>query len=471
MRPVGPGPVVLALSAALVTACGSGTIDAADVFDGEVLTIAEADATHPTVAVDPRDGTVYIAWVGVTEGESNVYLARLDASGSPPRAGAGPVRVNDVPGDAAPHEQAPAQVRVGPEGEVYVVWQNNTIVPGRRFPASDLRFARSTDGGRSFEPAIYVNDDAGGPPASHTFHDLVVAPDGTIYVSWIDGRDPDRGSRIRVARSSDGGRSFGPSTVVDDEEACPCCRTALALGPRGELYIAWRKVFEGSIRDIVLARSTDGGRSFGPPVRVHEDDWDFEACPHAGPAVEVDDGGRIHVAWYTGAEGREGLWYATSDDAAARFSPPRPLLATGWAPPSLIRLALHEGRVWAAWDDRRDGDRRVVVATVPPAGRRIAARGDVKGTEIGRGSAPAVAVGGGVRAVVWLEDGAVRSRVSRDRGPAVGPNVAAGRYSSRSLKAGSFSPQGIDATRTRMITAIPISAAAGRWSPAWVRRR
>src|SRR5690606_2687359 len=276
-----------------------------------LATVADGGATHPTVAIDPTRGAVYVAWVGTpdADGRADVYLARSDDGGATYGA---PVRVNHIPGDAAPHAQAPAQVVVGPDGTVYVVWQNNTKIEGRRFPASDLRLARSRDGGRSFEPAVYVNDDAGGLPASHTFHDVAVLPDGTVLVSWIDGRAraaaeaaanaggsgaptgsarggspaasggaghhgghgalEEPSSQIRVARSLDGGRTFGPSVLVA-EQACPCCRTSLAVGPSGEVYLAWRAVFAGSIRDVVVARSDDGGRSFRPAIPVHDDGW------------------------------------------------------------------------------------------------------------------------------------------------------------------------------------------------------
>src|SRR5690606_37174171 len=169
------------------------------------LMVADASATRPTLALAPDGGGAWVAWVS-DGASSDVWVRHVAADGT---ADPAPVRVNDVPGDAAPHGQAPARVAAGPEGHVYVTWQNNQIVEGRAFPASDLRFARSTDGGRTFEPAIFVNDDAGGPAASHTFHDMVVGPDGTVIVSWIDGRralsDPD----IRLAASRDGGASFG----------------------------------------------------------------------------------------------------------------------------------------------------------------------------------------------------------------------------------------------------------------------
>src|SRR5690606_15200860 len=154
-------------------ACSSPAIPSHDVQ------LASSGAGNPTVAVDEPSRLAYAAWV-----ESNdVYLAVIDSTGNRTT-----VRVNDIPGDAAPHDQAPPQVALGPDRAVYVVWQNNTEIPGRRFPASNLRFARSLDGGRTFEPAIFVNDDAHDIPASHTFQDIAVADDGTILVSWIDGR-------------------------------------------------------------------------------------------------------------------------------------------------------------------------------------------------------------------------------------------------------------------------------------------
>ena len=401
--------------------------DSAHTAIDDVLLVAAGAAHSPTVAV-AANGTAYVAWVS---GDSvhDVLLARV---------GQTPVRVNDIHGDAAPHTQAPAQVAVGPEGNIYVVWQNNTHIEGRRFPVSDLRLARSTDGGRTFEPAIYVNDDAGATPASHTFHDVAVSDDGTVYVSWIDSRDQEAaahqrlpptsgdvaahamhgvgageghdipashdhgvggdpsGPEIRVARSTDGGRTFSASVVVDSA-ACPCCRTSLALGPDGSVYVAWRKIFPGNVRDIVVARAAPELDGFSEPVRVHEDGWVFPGCPHAGPSLAVDAEGRLLVGWYTGREGRQGLWYTHSSDGGRSFAPATPILTEEWVPPSLLRLAVGEGSVWAAWDDRTDGSPRVRVASGPVGGELVPMeRWQVEGSD------PAVAVTDGGAVVSWL---------------------------------------------------------------------
>jgi hypothetical protein len=395
---------------------------------GPVYTPISEGASNPTVAIDAHRASVYVAWVQTEEGVSNVYLSR--ASG-PESSFTPPVRVNHRPGDAAPHEQAPAQVAVGPEGNVYVVWQTTTPIEGRRFPASDLRFARSTDGGRSFEPTITVNDDAGGPPASHTFHNIAVGPDGTVYVSWIDSRnrasssDPPEDSHggsangnalvhhdsvpgpdIRIARSTDGGRSFEPSVIVD-RGACPCCRTALAVSRDGKVYAAWRKVFEGNVRDIVLASSNDGARTFTPPVRVHEDGWVFAGCPHTGPGLAIDDAGRVHIAWYTGADRAIGLYYAAAEESTTGFAPPA-VLVKGPVPVSQVKLAASGPNVFGVWEDRREAEPRVQFAGALP-GRNL----NSESLTVGSGTSPAVAAAGGLYAVAWLDGGAVRVRMGR----------------------------------------------------------
>lgn len=399
---------------------------------GPAATLAERGAGRPTVAADPRTGAAYVAWVADSAGVPGVYLARVAADGA---AGA-PVRVNDVAGDASAHDQAPPQVAVGPRGEVYVAWQKSTPVRGRAFAASDLRFARSGDGGRTFAPAVTVNDDAGGLPSSHTFHDLAVAGDGTVYVSWIDSRERDRaraeraaagtvtpaatgakghgghtageaglpGPEIRVARSSDGGRSFGPGRVVDGG-VCPCCRTSLAVGPDGAVYVAWRKVFPGEVRDVVVARQAPGASGFSAPRRVHADGWVFPGCPHAGPSVAVGGDGRVHVAWYTGREGRQGLWYAAAEGETLRFGAPAALLTGEWVPPSQARVSAGRDGVWIAWEDRRGEEAMPVLGRVdgPGAPRLVEGAG-------ARGRLPDLSGEGSARVLAWEDGGAVRVR-------------------------------------------------------------
>jgi hypothetical protein len=415
----------LALAALLALACAQGEPPQL----GPPIEIAAAGATHPTVAIDGERGIHYVAWVGTQDSTPNVYITR-SSDGTTFDT---PVRVNDIPGDAAPHEQAPAQVAVAPNGEVYVVWQNNEHVEGRRFPYSDLRLARSVDGGRTFEPAITVNDDVTLGPSSHTFHNMIVARNGTLYVSWIDGRARAAAERtlpagtpadeaaasghaghatenlppqeIRLAWSTDGGRSFGPSTIVA-QDPCPCCRTSLAVTDDGSILLGWRGIFAGSIRDIVIARSTDGGATFGAPARVHTDGWQIDGCPHAGPSIATGEDGLVHVAWYTGAEGKPGVFHAVSADGGVTFGEAQPLLAGDWVPISRVHLAPAGNRVLGVWDDVRTDPAMPRVGWITPEG--VAA--DTLATG---GTFPVVAADGTEAIVAWLDGNRILVRTAR----------------------------------------------------------
>lgn len=416
-------PTVRLRHAALLAACavalgGCGVSEGATVGSG--ATLARGASGPPTLALASNGKTAYVAWLQKGDGGSDVLLEAVTPNGRRLRA---PVRVNATPGDASTHEQAPPQVAVGPGGEVYVVWQKSTEVRGRMYPVSDLRFAYSTDGGRTFSPTMTVNDDAGARPSSHSFHNVTVAPDGTVYVAWLDGRAQDAaraahpahghgaggvGAEIRVASWRPGDASFGPSARVDGD-VCPCCRTSLAVGPDGAVYVAWRKVYPGEVREVVVARSADGGRTFSAPVRVQRDGWVFPGCPHAGPSIAVDGRGRLFATWYSGKAGGQGLYYAVSSDGGRSFGSPVALVTGDFVPASQARLAAGADGVWAAWDDMRGKEKQIRVGRLD--GTSVREVGDPTA-----GSTPSIRMSGETGAVTWHEGQAVRIRAITSAG-------------------------------------------------------
>src|SRR5690606_11613147 len=98
---------------------------------------------------------------------------------------------------------------------------------------------------------------------------------------------------------------------VVTSKACPCCRTSLAVAGQ-DVYVAWRDVNDDNIRNIVVAHSADGGKTWSAPRAVHEDAWQIDGCPHAGPSLAVTADGRLHVAWYTGSPERPGIYHAVA---------------------------------------------------------------------------------------------------------------------------------------------------------------
>jgi len=65
------------------------------------------------------------------------------------------------------------------------------------------------------------------------------------------------------------------------------------------LFVAWRHVYPGNLRDIAFAPSSDGGRTFSAPVRISQDGWQLDGCPENGPTMVLDGTQRVHVIWPT----------------------------------------------------------------------------------------------------------------------------------------------------------------------------
>jgi hypothetical protein len=163
-------------------------------------------------------------------------------------------------------------------------------------------------------------------PSTNAFSSLGVSPRGEVFAVWLDGRDPDKTkpgtSAVYLAKSSDGGKSFHPNVAVA-HGVCPCCRPSIAFGVGGKIHVSWRQVFPGSIRDMAMATSEDGGKTFSEPIRIAKDNWKIDGCPHSGATMAVQ-GERLWVSWYSDGNGSDsGVRLSWSDDGGQSFAPTR----------------------------------------------------------------------------------------------------------------------------------------------------
>lgn len=310
----------------------------------------------PSVQVDEQ-GNVSSAWVDEDKETRTIYFARSEQPGGPLGK---PVAVNQPTEQVYYRQESPALVIHG--NDVFISWSmtHPKLTPEKPF-AGELRLSRSDDGGRTFAPSILVNDD--GQVIQHTFDSIRIAPDGAVHMAWIDGREGKKEPGTFVARSRDQGHTITKNVKID-ENTCVCCRTTVATSADGVVYVAWRKIFEGNVRETVVARSTDGGETFSPSVIVGNDRWVYPACPHRPASLGVDRHGRLFVVWYTeGADEMPAIYLAYSDDQGKTFSSKQQLNRSKGTFPDHPQMAVDPGgRLAVIWEEQSPVRREVVVS-------------------------------------------------------------------------------------------------------------
>jgi hypothetical protein len=434
-------PIAILLGAALL-GCAATNSSSLKLTDATALSAPTAVGTAPMFAVSSA-GKQAVAWVSAPNGGSD---GRLYVS----VAGAAPTEIRDTLGPIEVHGESPPKLAYAPNGSLIAVYIVGKEIPGQRFPLSALRVVTSSDDGKTWTAPVTVTD--GDVFGSHSFHALHAAADGSLYVAWLgkpDGPDSSVAPAKNVAkvksvaaksadhdmanmpgmsgmggmhsasaswitRSTDGGKTWSPRVRVDMGEACPCCRTGLATSKDGTLYMSWRHVFPGNIRDIVVARSNDHGATWKEPVRVHTDDWKFDACPHAGPAIATDDNGTLHVTWWTGKEGSAGVYYAQSTDGGKTFSPAIPLGVAQYSRPAHVQMSLaSNNRVVVTWDDGTKEVPQVVVRVSHDGGAHFSDPSVLSSAQRAA-TFPVIGIAGDSLSIAWSEVSAASSKAAAD---------------------------------------------------------
>jgi len=241
---------------------------------------------------------------------------------------------------------------------VYATWQRivspSEVVSARGYENtvsfySEAWFARSTNGGQSWEPARPIYRDRG--VFTQTIGNQVeVLTDGTLIngfnlIRAVSNRQGTRGYTVALIRSPDKGVTWTRETIVNrllvdevqDPETGHDVRTGDILpdwavdrsanpATRGNVYVVWMdtRFNDADHDDILLARSQDGGRSWSAPVVVDRAPRGVDAFT---PMVDVDAQGRVAVTYYDFRNDSAGdpalstdVWIAHSHDGGRSFT-------------------------------------------------------------------------------------------------------------------------------------------------------
>jgi hypothetical protein len=279
----------------------------------------------PAVAIDDQ-GNMAVVWVD--QKRKDVLFRRIASGGPrqamrPNEASAQPINVSRSP---ATFSWLPRIAFVpGDSKKIRLIWQE--IIFSGASHGGEIFFARSENGGQSFEPPVNISNSTGGDGKGRisrdVWHngslDMALGPDGSVHAVWTE-----YDGMLWSAHSFDGGRSFSNPRHIAGSRIKPARAPAIAIGKDGALYLAWT-TGESDSADILLARSDDKGVSFGRPQTVAASPGYSDA-----PKLAVDAKGRLHLAYAESdgdAFGSYHVRYTRSFDGARSFEAPRELFA------------------------------------------------------------------------------------------------------------------------------------------------
>jgi len=161
---------------------------------------------------------------------------------------------------------------------------------------------------------------------------------GRIYVTWV--QDSAGASKIVSSFSTDQGKTWSSRAYLTPSLG-DYVAPVPATGPDGTLYITFGDKGE-SKKEILLSRSTDGGRTFSAPIKISNykdlgpvippnNDGHPRIKGHlrinSFPSIAVDQSskakGRIYVTWAgKGSDERHHIYLSHSDDKGTNWSSP-----------------------------------------------------------------------------------------------------------------------------------------------------
>jgi hypothetical protein len=229
--------------------------------------------------------------------------------------------------------------RQGSQDIVYVGWRQG--LPNVKNAPPNSMVATSTDGGRTFSTPLNLSQftqatfqDSTGATfhvAFNTPHLAVNQKTGALH-ALVEVRASGFGAQspppqpTYLATSTDRGKTFTLKVVspASADAGLPVLQWTPAAGSQGTLLV----VHEDKIgqtqgnRDIYLQRSTDGGNTWSPQVRLNDDD-PANQIHHYMPYMSVAPNGRVDVAWYDFRNSNsfaQDVYYTYSTDGGASWA-------------------------------------------------------------------------------------------------------------------------------------------------------
>ena len=345
--------------------------DFGQIWGGSVQGAGGSNSGDPAAAIG-LNGRQYVGFIN-SSGGMGVSYSDDGVNWTQKVAGSGSLDKNHLWIDNSPTSPY--------EGYVYNAW-----VAFSGSNSNEIEFVRSTNDGVSYSSKINISS-AVNAGSHNQGVNITSGPDGQVYAVWaVYDNWPTDETAIGFARSFDGGATFEPAErIISNIKGIRTSETSknqrvnsfpvatCDIGGDGTIYVVWANIGvpginSGNDIDVYMIKSGDEGETWSEPGRVNQDEagqghehyFPWITCDPENSALSVvfyDDrnvgGNKCEVFCANSFDGGES-WedFRVSD---VDFTPaPIPGLAGGYMG-DYLGISARGGQVYPVWTDNRSG--------------------------------------------------------------------------------------------------------------------
>lgn len=265
--------------------------------------------------------------------------------------------------------------------KIYAIWQSFSS------GSSMIYFSMSPNGGNTFSSPAKLNEEGN----DSAFPQIAIF--GThVYAVWLE-RTQGNVTNVIFSKSDDNGNTFSKPNVLTHHSGNSGLPQISA--DANDVYILWEDNSLGNF-DVFFAKSTDTGNTFGAFTNVSNDSGE------SGTPRMISVGKDIDIVWMDNAPGNYDIMFSKSSDGGSTFSKPLDI-SKSKKDAGYPELAVSGNNVYVTWTNTMEGNNYDILLSKSSDGGQTFADPINISNNAGASGWPQIAVAGDVY-VSWVDN-------------------------------------------------------------------